>query len=332
MTNKTINYKQAGVDIQAGDELVGWLQKQKLISTVETVSGVGGFASITKFPANKYKNPCLVSCTDGVGTKVKLAAQLRKYRGVGQDLVAMCVNDLICTGGTPMLFLDYYATSKLDLESAKEFLTGIRQACEKSLCTLVGGETAEMPGVYHNNDFDCAGFAVGVVDESEIWGSHKVKAGDVVIGVSSSGFHSNGYSLVRKLFEKDIEKYADELMAPTHLYVELAEKIKSKKIDLHACAHITGGGIQNLPRVIPHDHVAQIKKWKFPEIFIEAQKRSGLSDFEMMDTFNCGVGLMLVAPEKVKMQLLEVISELDFTGFELGEVIKSEGEARVEVK
>ena len=218
-----IDYKNSGVDIQAGDQLVSWLQsssgaasssdstslsssaKSKFNSDVpdlqnRVISGIGGFAALFDGRFSNMKKPLLVSCTDGVGTKVKLASFFKDYSTIGQDLVGMCVNDLICTGGTPLFFLDYYAVGKLKLPDAQAFLAGVRSACQKSHLVLIGGETAEMPGVYQANDFDCAGFTVGVVDEEKMWGAHKVKSGDIILGIASSGFHSNGYSLIRKVF------------------------------------------------------------------------------------------------------------------------------------
>jgi len=212
---------------------------------------------------------------------------------VGQDLVAMCANDLICTGGTPLFFLDYYAVGKLHLKSAQQFLTSVRKACENAHMVLIGGETAEMPGVYQNTDFDCAGFSVGVVDQEKIWGPHLVQDGDVIIGLESSGFHSNGYSLLRKVFESEYEKYRQWLLEPTRLYVEAAIILK-KEFEVHAMAHITGGGIENLPRVLPELLKARIKKWDLPECYKEVQRRAKISDQEMRETFNCGMGLMVI--------------------------------------
>ena len=204
----SMDYKQAGVDVAAGDALVDWLKStnpKKFPHQDKIVSGIGGFAALFRADFSKMKEPCLVSCTDGVGTKVKLAAEFGRYREVAQDLVAMCVNDMVCCGAQPLFFLDYYATGKLQLDAAKDFLSGVRDACHESDCALIGGETAEMPGVYHEKDFDCAGFAVGVVDKPEALGPHRVKVGDRLLGLASSGFHSNGYSLLRKVFAEDLK-------------------------------------------------------------------------------------------------------------------------------
>ncbi|RYZ64506.1 MAG: phosphoribosylformylglycinamidine cyclo-ligase, partial [Proteobacteria bacterium] len=222
---QVIDYKASGVDVEAGDELVEWLKesgsKTRSPHADRLVSGIGGFAAMFRIGFPEMKKPCLVSSTDGVGTKIKLAAQFKMYEGVGQDLVAMCINDLVCCGAQPLFFLDYYATGKLELEAAKSFLTGVRNACHASGAALIGGETAEMPGVYHGDDFDAAGFSVGIVDEEKALGRHRVSVGDHVIGVSSSGFHSNGYSLLRKVFEGDLEEWREILMTPTHLYASL---------------------------------------------------------------------------------------------------------------
>ncbi len=304
-----IDYKKSGVDIQAGDNLVSWLQNPPnntvtpsnsnfLQSDVpdyrkRVISGIGGFAALFDGRFQDMKHPVLVSCTDGVGTKVKLASYFNDYSTVGQDLVAMCANDLICTGGTPLFFLDYYAVGKLEIKAAQEFLTGVKQACESSHMVLIGGETAEMPGVYQAGDFDCAGFSVGVVDKEKMWGPHLVQSGDAVLGLESSGYHSNGYSLIRKVFESDYEQYRHWLLEPTRLYVEAAIVLK-KEFEIHAMAHMTGGGIDNLPRVLPEHLKAQVLKWELPECFKEVMKRAKISDQEMRVTFNCGIGLMVV--------------------------------------
>ena len=269
-----ITYKDAGVDIVAGDALVEWLQKDKSPQPFKEniISGIGGFAALFRAPFKDIKKPVLVSSTDGVGTKVKLAADFRKFEGVGQDLVAMSVNDLICTGGRPLFFLDYYATGKLDLEAAQSFLKGVRYACHASGCALIGGETAEMPGIYHGNDFDAAGFAIGVVDEDEILGAHRVRPGQVAVGVSSSGFHSTGYSLLRRTLQAELEAekkngggtWVDYLLKPTHLYAKLAQKADGL---ITSVAHITGSGMENIPRVLPTGTRLELIPWSWPEKF-----------------------------------------------------------------
>jgi phosphoribosylformylglycinamidine cyclo-ligase len=226
---------------------------------------------------------------------------------------------MICSGATPLMFLDYYATGKLELEDAKSFLLGVQKACDESMCALVGGETAEMPGVYQVGDFDCVGFAVGVVDQVKALGSQLVEEGDVLLGVSSSGFHSNGYSLLRKLFEKDLEEWKDVLLRPTHLYVQLMEALKAE-VKLHAAANMTGSGIENIPRVIP-DHLAwQMKTWTLPPEFIEVQKRSGLSLQELLRTLNCGVGFVLILPEVEAIKARTIVEQKGYTCYDLGKI------------
>jgi phosphoribosylformylglycinamidine cyclo-ligase len=318
-----IDYKKAGVDVERGDEFVDWIQSGDQSTgpfAKQLISGVGGFAAIFRLPfLQTMKNPCLVSSTDGVGTKVKLAAQFAQYRGVGQDLVAMCVNDLICCGAQPLFFLDYYASGMLDLVAAKEFLSGVRDACHKSGCSLIGGETAEMPGVYQPPDFDCAGFAVGIVDESKILGAARVKPGSVAIGVESSGFHSNGYSLLRKLFADDLKEFKDQLLIPTHLYPSLVLALAAEE-RLQAVAHITGGGMENIPRVMPKGTELELLDWAWPECFIEVQDRSGLSRTEMLQTLNCGIGLVLFADRSQVSAIEAECAKQGFCTSILGEV------------
>lgn len=322
-----IDYKSSGVDVEAGDALVEWLKDSGAKPEVKSrsphadriVSGIGGFAALFRVGFPEMKKPCLVSSTDGVGTKIKLAAQFKMYEGVGQDLVAMCVNDLVCAGAQPLFFLDYYATGKLELEAAKSFLTGVRNACFDSGAALIGGETAEMPGVYHGDDFDAAGFAVGIVDEEKALGSHRVSVGDHVIGVSSSGFHSNGYSLLRKVFERDLETWRETLMTPTHLYAKLVLEL-AKDDRLKAVANITGGGMENIPRVMPKGTRLPLLDWAWPEPFIEVQERSGLSREEMLKTLNCGIGLALVVSSANITVTEEAIKRHGYFSYPLGKI------------
>jgi phosphoribosylformylglycinamidine cyclo-ligase len=328
-----IDYKKSGVDIEAGDNLVSWLQapssqEQSTENNFKNsdvpdfkkrvISGIGGFAALFDGKFSDMKHPLLVSCTDGVGTKVKLASYFNDYSTVGQDLVAMCANDLICTGGTPLFFLDYYAVGKLEINKAQEFLTSVKNACEKSHLVLIGGETAEMPGVYQPGDFDCAGFSVGVVDKEKMWGPHLVQEGDAILGLESSGYHSNGFSLIRKVFENEYETYKDWLLKPTQLYVEAALMLK-RQFEIHAVSHITGGGIENLPRILPENLKANVKKWPLPDCFAEVQKRAQISDDEMRTTFNCGIGLMVVLKadqlEKARKQLEQLGYKTHNLGF-----------------
>ncbi|OQW51312.1 MAG: hypothetical protein A4S09_10275 [Proteobacteria bacterium SG_bin7] len=323
-----ITYGKSGVNIEAGDALVSWLQKtgKKSPHQDKIVSGIGGFGAQFLFDFPKIKDPILVSCTDGVGTKVKLASHFGSYRGVGQDLVAMCLNDMICEGASPLFFLDYYASGKLNLDAAREFLQGVREACFECNCALIGGETAEMPGVYEKNDFDCAGFAVGVVGKKETLGAHRVEVGDVVVGVSSSGFHSNGYSLLRRVFADDLEEWKDVLLTPTALYVKLFEKIKGK---VNALAHITGSGIENILRVLPANTCIELSDWEWPEPFLEVQRRSEMSDKEMLTTINCGLGLVIVCNKENAGFVKKEIKSAGFRSLDLGivEKGKEKGEA-----
>lgn len=305
-SQKSITYKKAGVDIVKGDAFVDWIargSKKKSPHQKQIVEAVGGFASLFRLPKG-IKNPCIISCTDGVGTKVKLAAELKRYDGIGQDLVAMCVNDLICTGGSPLFFLDYLAMGKLDLDQAKQILASIKRACNNSNLALIGGETAEMPGVYVGNDFDCAGFAVGVVDEKKRWGSYRVNVGDALIALPSSGFHSNGFSLVRRIFANESVEFRKLLLTPTFLYVEFLESLK-KKFDIKAAAHITGSGIENIPRVIPTSMYCELNEWELPDLFKRAQTKAAIDSEQMRTTFNCGVGMVLVVSAKDKSRILK---------------------------
>lgn len=324
-----MDYKKAGVDVEAGDALVDWLQTQKepMPHQDKVVSGIGGFAALFKADFQGMKEPCIVAGTDGVGTKVKLASHFQDYRGVGQDLVAMCANDLICCGAQPLFFLDYYATGKLEPQAAQEFLTGVRRACIQSDMALIGGETAEMPGVYAKNDFDCAGFAVGVVDRAKMLGPHLVQEGDHLLAVASSGFHSNGFSLLRRVFEADVDQWKDELLRPTHLYAALMKSIQ-KLTGLRAAANITGGGMDNIPRVIPHGLCAELDPWTLPEIFQEVQRRTKLQHEKLLTTLNCGVGFVLVVQPEWTKEFLSAISQAGFRGWSLGRVVRGQGEAQ----
>ncbi len=318
-----IDYKKSGVDIEAGDQLVDWLKQNPAktnINNPNIVSGIGGFASLFKADFKDMESPCLVSCTDGVGTKIKLATQFKRYREVAQDLVAMCVNDMICAGARPLFFLDYYSCGKLILEDAKEFLTGVRLACEESDCALIGGETAEMPGMYSGGDFDCAGFSVGVVDQVKAKGKYLVEDDDQLIALASSGFHSNGFSLLRKLFSDDLEDWQEQLMTPTALYVKPVLKLLDSDLDysIHAMAHITGGGIKNIARVVPDSTQINIKAWDIPPAFMEVKKRSGLSYPKLLETLNCGIGYVLVVGADKADQVLQFFKTEGVQAFNVG--------------
>lgn len=310
-------YKKAGVDIEAGEKLVDWLKDSSLQSASATlhrkhlISGIGGFASIFKLPSG-YKKPCLVSCTDGVGSKLLLGIQAGQIQGLGQDLVAMCLNDLIVQGASPLFFLDYFSTGQLDLSATQKFLLGVQTACKEGRCLLVGGETAEMPGFYPKNHFDCAGFAVGVVEEDQIINGQAVQPGDCVLGIESSGFHSNGYSLLRKIFKHDLEKYLEQLLIPTRLYIKPVCNLLDQKVKIHAMAHITGGGMDNINRVLNKKVSFTIDKWVWPPIYKEIQERTGMTATETLKTFNCGIGYILIVPP---LSVAAVQKEFDLYGW-----------------
>lgn len=312
-----MDYRKSGVDICRAEELVDWIQQKKPdCHQDKIISDIGGYASIFRM-CSGMKEPCLVSCTDGVGTKLKLALKYRTLKSLGQDLVAMCVNDLICTGAQPLFFLDYYACGRLNKEHFKEFLTGVQSACRESECALVGGETAEMPGVYQQEDFDCAGFAVGVVDRPDILESSKVKKGDVLLALPSTGFHSNGYSLLRKVFEKDMDEWSEELLKPTALYVKACHLMKGR---IHALAHITGGGLDNILRVLPEGSQVELIPWSIPEPFLEVKKRTNMNWRQLLNTFNCGVGMAVFCEPQYVQSLLKDLKKLGLEGFKLGEL------------
>ena len=336
MTNKTsLSYKDAGVDIDAGNALVDRIKGVvKKTRRPEVMGGLGGFGALCEIPAG-YKQPVLVSGTDGVGTKLRLALNLNKHDSIGQDLVAMCVNDLVVCGAEPLFFLDYYATGKLNVDVAATVVTGIGAGCELAGCSLVGGETAEMPGMYEGEDYDLAGFCVGVVEKAEIIDGSKVQTGDALVALPSSGPHSNGYSLIRKILEvsgTDIEatelngqKLADLLMAPTRIYVKPLLKLIKETGAVKAMAHITGGGLlENVPRVLPENTVAEIRKaaWPRPKLFDWMQKEGNVDEKEMHRTFNMGVGMILVvSPENVDA----VLANSD--GYVIGELVEGERSA-----
>ncbi len=336
-----LNYKDAGVDIAAGNALVERIKPIAARTRIPGVmAGLGGFGSLFELPLDKYKNPVLVSGTDGVGTKLKLAIDSGIHNTVGIDLVAMCVNDIIVQGAEPLFFLDYFATGKLDVNTAAYVIEGIGKGCEIAGAALVGGETAEMPNMYADGDYDLAGFCVGIVEKSEMLDGSKVNVGDKLIGLASSGAHSNGYSLIRKIIERnqasldepfDGKTLGETLLAPTRIYVKSLLAL-IKKIPVHALAHITGGGLtENLPRVIPDNLNAQIdlKSWQFPAIFDWLQSNGNVSQADMLITFNCGVGMVIcVAPED-EAATLTLLAELGETAFVMGEIIAGEGKAEV---
>lgn len=341
--NPSLSYKDAGVDIDAGNQLVERIKSvTKKTHRPEVKGGLGGFGALCALP-EKYRSPLLVSGTDGVGTKLRLAMDLKRHSGIGIDLVAMCVNDLIVQGAEPLFFLDYYATGKLDVDTATEVVTGIGAGCEMSGCALIGGETAEMPGMYHGNDYDVAGFCVGVVEADEVIDGTKVKPGDAIIALSSSGPHSNGYSLIRKVLEVsgadpmqsfEDATLADYLLEPTKIYVKSILSLL-ETTTVHAISHITGGGFwENIPRVLPDDAKAVVNKdsWQRPAIFDWLQENGNITDHEMFRTFNCGVGLIVVLPENQAKSAIEHLNQNGETAWRLGTIEeRNDNSASVEI-
>lgn len=315
----SLSYKDAGVDIDAGNDLVDRIKGvAKRTRRPEVMAGLGGFGALFELPTG-YKQPVLVSGTDGVGTKLKLAMDLNRHDFIGIDLVAMCVNDLIVAGAEPLFFLDYYATGKLDVDIAARVVDGIGIGCEQSGASLVGGETAEMPGMYHKGDYDIAGFCVGVAEKSRLLDGTKVAAGDQLIALGASGPHSNGFSLIRKVLEVnntdtsellDGKAISEHLLEPTKIYVKSVLALL-KDVDVHALSHITGGGFwENIPRVLPQTAQAVIngESWQWPTIFNWLQDKGNITTHEMYRTFNCGVGMIIVVPEDKVAQSIEVLT------------------------
>lgn len=328
-------YREAGVDIQRGDEFVkriGPLVRSTF--RPEVMGDLGGFGGLFRFPSDRYREPILVSGTDGVGTKVKLARMMNRHDTIGIDLVAMCVNDILVSGAEPLFFLDYLATGHLEIDVAEAIVQGIAEGCRQAQCALIGGETAEMPSCYPGSEYDLAGFAVGVVERSEMLGKEKIQQGDVVIGVASSGLHSNGYSLARRvLFEEQgwtpetqvpdlSELLGEALLRPTTIYVKLVKALIGKS-QMHGLAHITGGGITgNLPRILPEGCGAVInrKSWEPAPVFALIQHAGKIDQEEMFQVFNMGVGLIIVAPSEEAAKILEIIQGQGMAGWLMGEI------------
>ena len=330
--NTSISYKDAGVDIDAGNALVQAIKPiAKATARPEVNASLGGFGALFELPINKYKNPILVSGTDGVGTKLRLAIDSGKHDQVGIDLVAMCVNDLIVQGAEPLFFLDYYATGKLDIAVATDVVKGIGEGCIQSGCALIGGETAEMPGMYPKGDYDLAGFCVGIVEKADLIDGTKVKTGDVMLGLSGTGPHSNGYSLIRKIIEvsnadlqQDIDgqPLIDALMAPTRIYVKSVLQLM-KSVEIHAISHITGGGLlENLPRVMPKNTMAKIdtNSWKRPAVFDWIQENGNVEYEEMHRTLNCGIGLVIVVDKSNQQAAIDILTTCGETVSVIGEI------------
>ena len=321
-------YKLAGVDINAGNELIEKIKKDvSKTHNINVLGNIGGFAGMYKLNKD-YDNPILVACTDGVGTKVSLGQEFNNLSGIGQDLVAMCVNDLIVCGANPLFFLDYYASSKLDIDEASTIIKSIANACIKSDCALLGGETAEMPGHYIDNNFDLAGFAVGCVDQNKIINNENAKSGDILIGIESSGPHSNGFSLIRQIIKnskaskEELALIVSEVLKPTILYPKLVMNLINS-FEINSISHITGGGLtENLPRSISNNLSIEIKTnaWEIPKVFKWLKNEGNISDDDMFRIFNCGIGMVLIVNREDSEKISKKISEMNFKNYIIGTV------------
>lgn len=339
MSKMKSTYKDAGVDIDAGNTFVKLIKPLvKATSRPEVIADIGGFGGLFSLNTNKYKNPVLVSGTDGVGTKLKLAFMADKHDTVGIDLVAMCVNDIVVQGAEPLFFLDYLATGKLEPEKAALIIKGIAEGCTMAGCALIGGETAEMPGFYADGEYDLAGFTVGVVERDNIIDGSTITVGNKLIGLASSGIHSNGYSLARKVIFDTMgltidsplpglgKSVAEELLTPTRIYVKSILNLR-RDFRINGVAHITGGGLlENVPRVLPNGCKAVIRKnsWEIPSIFTLLQEAGNIDETELFRTFNCGIGMVLAVPESESEEVLIRLSGLNERACVIGEVVKCE--------
>ena len=322
-------YKKAGVDIKAGNDLVDKIKKDVAGTFDKNVlGGIGSFSGFYSLPKG-FKNPVLVACTDGVGTKVALAQKNSSLGTIGQDLVAMCVNDMITSGAHPLFFLDYFASSKLDVNETATVIKGIAKACKKTNCSLIGGETAEMPNHYIGKNFDLAGFSVGIVEKKLIIDSSKVRKNNIIIGIESSGAHSNGYSLINKLIKEsklnksEKERLVKLALKPTHLYTNVILDL-IKKVKVRSIANITGGGLtENIPRSIPNTLSSEIylNNWKMPPFFSNLRKLGKIQKSDMLRIFNCGIGMTLVIEPKDFDTTMKVLSKHKFKGFMIGKVV-----------
>lgn len=329
----SLNYKQAGVDIDAGNELVNRIKPfAKATKRIGADSDLGGFGALFDLKKCNFKDPVLVSSTDGVGTKLRVAIEVGKHDTIGIDLVAMSVNDLVVQGAEPLFFLDYFACSKLDVDVASDVIKGIADGCKQAGCALIGGETAEMPGMYEAGDYDLAGFAVGAAERAQIL-PRETKAGDILLGLKSSGVHSNGYSLARFILQKNNLKFSDKafdgktigeaLLTPTKIYVKSClQAVRTGKVK--ALAHITGGGLtENLPRVLSKNVTPKIdyKSWDRPEIFNFLQKLGNVTEEEMHRTFNCGIGMVLVVEKQDVAEVKNILQKAGEEVFEIGQLV-----------
>ena len=337
MVLKVNKYKQAGVNINAGNNFIK-LIKKKVFNThtkgaIKDLSSFGGFFDLSLL---KYKQPLLIAAADGVGTKIKIAQDLNKFHTIGIDLVAMCVNDILVHGGKPLFFLDYIAVEKLNKKIGLQIIDGIRKGCKESDCSLLGGETAEMPGIYKKNDFDLAGFAVGIIEKKRLITGKNIKEGDVVIGLKSSGFHSNGFSLIRHILKKkkisykkkisnQVKNIGDFLLKPTKIYSKIILDLEKNKL-IHGMCHITGGGIiDNFPRILPKNLGLDLtnNNWEIPYIYKWFQKQGNISLKEMLKVFNCGIGMIIVCKPEKKTQVINRLKSKKEPFFLLGKIIKN---------
>jgi phosphoribosylformylglycinamidine cyclo-ligase len=330
MAKQGFSYRDAGVDIDAGDALVEAIKPfARRTMRPEVLAGIGGFGALCEIP-KKYRHPVLVSGTDGVGTKLKLAFALGRHATIGIDLVAMSVNDVLVQGAEPLFFLDYFACGKLDTQVATDVVKGIARGCEIAGCALIGGETAEMPGMYPEGEYDLAGFCVGVVEKDRILDGRSIRPGDAILGLASSGAHSNGYSLIRKIIErsKPDGKLLDALMEPTRIYVKPVLKLL-ESVAVKGIAHITGGGItENVPRILQKNLSARIKKaaWPRPELFNWLQREGNVAEDEMHRVFNCGIGMVLVVDAADAKRAADLLGAQGETVYQIGKIEASSGE------
>ena len=332
----SLTYKDSGVDITKGNQLIERIKPiAKSTFRPGVLAGLGGFGAMFEIPLDKYKNPVLISGTDGVGTKLKVAEMLNKHDTIGIDLVAMCVNDLIVQGAEPLFFLDYFATGSLNPDIATSVIEGIGEGCRQSGCSLIGGETAEMPGMYSGEDYDLAGFCVGIAEKSRIIDGSKVTEGDHIVALGSSGPHSNGYSLIRKVLEKSTptNEQLNSLIEPTRIYVRSILSLLNT-LPVHAISHITGGGLlENIPRVLP-DHLAaklDSASWTQPEIFQWLQDQGNIATSEMYRVLNCGVGMVVVISRESSNEAINHLNSCGENAWLIGEVVQFDGQ-QVEIK
>ncbi len=336
MPTKASRYAEAGVDIEAANRLVDQI-KQIAAKTFRrgVLTEIGGFAGLFALDTERFEQPVLVSSTDGVGTKIKIAVMADRHRGIGIDLVAMCVNDIVVTGATPLFFLDYMAFGKINEKIALELIEGIAEGCKEAECALIGGETAEMPGMYEDGEYDCVGFAVGVVDRNSILDGSEIAVGDLVLGLASNGLHSNGYSLVRKIIFEELKlsledqpeglplPLGEELLKPTRIYVRPLLGLLRHGLPLKGAAHITGGGFyDNIARILPKGSKAVIEKgrWPVPPIFTFLKEAGRIPEEEMFRTFNCGIGMVLIVPESAAQEVELILKGMKEEAYVIGHI------------